>query len=107
MQVYSKMIAPHAKAILAAVIAGSGAGATAAVDGTISYAEWWLIASTALTALGAVYGVSETPHREGGVDKAAAADALAADAEAVAEDADALADTLASADDPDFHYREH
>ena len=50
-------IGPFNKAIVAMLVAFFGAGATAAVDEKISYAEWWIIASATVTALGAVYGV--------------------------------------------------
>jgi len=47
----------YAKAIASAVIAFVGAGATAATDGAISFAEWWVIGSATVVAAGAVFGV--------------------------------------------------
>ena len=57
--------AVYAKAIIAALVAGAGAGATAAQSDGISSAEWWFIAFTALTALGTVYGApNKDPNAE-------------------------------------------
>lgn len=53
----------YAKAILGAVVAGLGAAATALLDNTISPVEWVTIASTALTALGAIWAVPNAPAK--------------------------------------------
>lgn len=55
-----------AKALTAAVVAGVGAGATAAIDDRITYGEWWMIAAAAVGALGAVWAVpnAEPAHGE-------------------------------------------
>jgi hypothetical protein len=50
-------LAPIAKALTAAGVAFTGAGATAAVDGTISGYEWWTIAGATLAALALVWRV--------------------------------------------------
>ena len=50
-------IGPIRKAVIALLVAGSGAGAVAASDDRITYGEWWLVAATALASFGAVYGV--------------------------------------------------
>jgi hypothetical protein len=49
-----------AKALIGALAAGVGAGATAAIDDRVTVGEWWMIAATALGALAAVYA---TPNR--------------------------------------------
>lgn len=46
-----------AKALVAALVAGVGAGATAAIDDTVTYGEWWMIAAAATGALGVVWAV--------------------------------------------------
>ena len=53
--------ATYAKGLLAGAIAFVGAGATAAIDGGISQAEWWAMAAAGLVALGGVYGI---PNRD-------------------------------------------
>lgn len=53
-----------AKALVGALVAGVGAGATAAVDDIITYGEWWMIAAAATGALGAVWAVPWVPYDE-------------------------------------------
>lgn len=48
---------PIAKAITGALAAGAAAGATAAMDDTITAGEWWVIAASVLGALAAVWAV--------------------------------------------------
>lgn len=50
-------LGPVRKAIVAAIVAGTGALATAAADNTITVAEWAWIAAATTAAAGAVYGV--------------------------------------------------
>lgn len=50
-----------AKALVAAGVAFTGAGATAAADGTITSAEWWVVAGTTLGALALVWRVPNVP----------------------------------------------
>ena len=56
-----KALAPVAKALAGGLVAGLGAGATAAADGIITTGEWWLIASAAA---GAAYAVWQTPNAD-------------------------------------------
>lgn len=50
-----------AKALVAGLVAGTGAGAVAATDNGITYGEWWVIAATTVAAIGAVAGISNGP----------------------------------------------
>lgn len=52
---------PYAKCLVAAGVAFCATGATAAADGTITGAEWFGIIGGTLAALGAVFGVPNTP----------------------------------------------
>ena len=63
MQKFTETFGPYYKALLAFVVAFTGAAATAAVDGLINYAEWWMIVATAFTALAGVYGVPNKDKR--------------------------------------------
>lgn len=54
-------IKPYAKAAIAGAVAFSGAVAVGYTDGAMSAAEWWTASSAALVALGAVFGVPNTP----------------------------------------------
>ena len=58
-------LAPIAKSLVAAGVAFTGAGATAAADGTITPAEWWVVAGATLVALAAVWRV---PNGSAGAD---------------------------------------
>ena len=57
----SNTLAGMAKALTAALVAGIGATATAAVDDTITLGEWWAAAAAAAAALGAVYRIPNRP----------------------------------------------
>lgn len=50
-------IAPYAKSIVAALVAGLGALGTALTDGGVSAQEWVAVASATLVGLGVVFGV--------------------------------------------------
>ena len=56
-------ITPYAKAIVAALIAFSGAVAVGYSDNAMTAAEWWFSGSTGLTALGVVFGVPNKDPR--------------------------------------------
>jgi hypothetical protein len=49
------------KALVAFLVAGTGAGAVAATDNGITYGEWWVVAATAVAAAGTVFGVTNGP----------------------------------------------
>lgn len=67
-------IAPYAKAIVGAAVAGLGAAGTALTDGVVSGQEWVAIASATLVALGVVFGVPnkdpEAEHQDESVQPA-------------------------------------
>ena len=50
-------IAPYAKALVGAAVAGLGALGTALTDSHVSAQEWVAVASATLVALGVVFGV--------------------------------------------------
>lgn len=56
-----KSLAPYAKAIIAAIIAALTALGTGLTDGHMTAAEWVAVALSFFVALGAVYGVPNTP----------------------------------------------
>lgn len=53
---------PYAKAIVAAVVAFTGAVATGAVDNAITLGEWWAAAAAGTAAGGVVFGVRNRPR---------------------------------------------
>lgn len=57
-----KKIAPYAKAVIGAAVAGLGATGTALTDGHISPVEWVTIASATLVGLSAVFAVPNRPR---------------------------------------------
>lgn len=48
----------YISALVAGLVAGTGAGATAAIDDRITYGEWWLVAAATVAAAGAQLGVA-------------------------------------------------
>lgn len=48
----------YLSALVAGVVSGVGAGATAAIDDRITYGEWWLVAAATVTAAGAQLGIA-------------------------------------------------
>lgn len=54
-------LAPYAKALIGAAVAGLGSAAVALNDGHVTAGEWVAIASASLVTLGAVFGV---PNKE-------------------------------------------
>jgi hypothetical protein len=61
-------IAPYAKSLVAALIAGLGALQVALVDNNVSTTEWIVVASAFLTGLGITYAVPNTPKEAPAAD---------------------------------------
>ena len=58
------MLAPYAKAVIAALLAGLGSLQVALEgDGAVSNNEWIIIATAIVAALGLVWGVPNTPKQ--------------------------------------------
>lgn len=76
------MLAPYAKAVIAALLAGLASLQTAMLeDGRVSNNEWIIVAIAVVSALGLVWGVPNTPKetkpQEGKVEQLPASPASA------------------------------
>lgn len=67
-------VAPYAKAVIGALVAGLTALGTALADGAVSPAEWVGVAIATLGALGAVYAIPNIKAPTGATKDAGAVD---------------------------------